>query len=355
MDSHASTPAGEAESRPQTPSHANPSGRSRISPPWWLTREPSRWDQARLHCTCAALHAREVARELWRALYAGACADRWPRRWWAGVIAAALVLTLGVMLSGCAWVPSALRIGGTPIERVEKREDKEDAARGKLLRASQEAAHKAADALAVAPDSRPVVVARDFACEATASLDQALGAPAAGEAGKWQDLVRRLVSEDAAIRATAEKERNADRAEIARLGERLAEASAATVRAEEKALKYAAEVDRIADMLRKVVWIAGGVAALWVLSQVLSIAGRLNPAFAGVAAMVNTVAAPAVQFAFNRAKKGLQKVGSALAEADKAKDAAADKIRAYLDVHTDADHQAVIAEACAASGGGGGG
>ena len=308
-----------------------------------------------MHCTCAMLHARECARELYRAGYALAGCDLWPRRWWVGVIAAALVLACGAMLSGCAWVPSALRIGGTPIERVEKREDKEDAARGKLLKASQEAAHKAADALAVAPDSRPVVVARDFAGEATASLDQALGAPAAGEAGKWQDLVRRLVSEDAAIRATAEKERNADRAEIARLGERLAEASAATVRAEERALKYAAEVDRIADMLRKVVWIAGGVAALWVLSQVLSIAGRLNPAFAGVAAMVNTVAAPAVQFAFNRAKKGLQKVGSALAEADKAKDTAADKIRAYLDVHTDADHQAVIAEACAASGGGGGG
>ena len=110
------THAGEAESRPQTPCHANPSagtdghrtvspGRSRISPPpWWLTREPTRWDQARMHCTCAALHARETARELWRALYAGACADRWPRRWWVGVIAAALVLACGAMLSGCQWI-----------------------------------------------------------------------------------------------------------------------------------------------------------------------------------------------------------------------------------------------------------
>lgn len=48
-------------------------GRSRVAPPpWWLTREPTRWDQCRMHLTCAALHAREVARELWRALYARA-------------------------------------------------------------------------------------------------------------------------------------------------------------------------------------------------------------------------------------------------------------------------------------------
>lgn len=57
-----------------------------------------------MHCTCAALHAREVARELWRALYACACADRWPRRWWAGVIAAALVLACCALLSGCQWI-----------------------------------------------------------------------------------------------------------------------------------------------------------------------------------------------------------------------------------------------------------
>ena len=57
-----------------------------------------------MHLTCAMLHARELARELWRALYAGACADLWPRRWWAGVIAAALVLAIGAMLSGCQWI-----------------------------------------------------------------------------------------------------------------------------------------------------------------------------------------------------------------------------------------------------------
>ena len=113
------TPDGEAQATPrQSRQHCTPSagtdgeryriaGRSRISPPpWWLTREPTRWDQCRMHLTCASLHAREVARELWRALYAGACANRWPRRWWAGVIAAALVLAIGAMLSGCHAVPA---------------------------------------------------------------------------------------------------------------------------------------------------------------------------------------------------------------------------------------------------------
>lgn len=257
------------------------------------------------------------------------------------ILAACLLLAL----SGCAWVPSALRIGGTPLERVEKREEKQDAAKERLLKASQEAAHKTADALAAAPESRPVEVARDFATEAASGLDQALGAPTAGDAAKWQDLVRRLISEDAKVREQAERERSADRAEIARLGDKLAEATAATVRAEEKALKYAAEVDRIADILRKAVWLIGGVVVLWVLSQALSIAARFNPAFAGAASLVNTVAAPAVQYAFSRAKTGLQKVGAALADADKAKDEAAVKILAYLDANTDVDHQAVIAAA----------
>lgn len=111
------TPAGEAQAAPRQPRHNctasagtdapryRLAGRSRTDPtPWWLTREPTRWDQARMHCTCAALHAREVARELWRALYACACADRWPRRWWAGVIAAALVLACCALLSGCQWI-----------------------------------------------------------------------------------------------------------------------------------------------------------------------------------------------------------------------------------------------------------
>ena len=114
------TPDREAQAAPVSPRHAHPSlgtdgpryrlaGRSRTAtPPWWLTREPTRWDQCRLHLRCASLHGREVARELWRALYAGACACAylWPRRWWAGVIATALVLALGAMLSGCHAVPA---------------------------------------------------------------------------------------------------------------------------------------------------------------------------------------------------------------------------------------------------------
>ena len=259
------------------------------------------------------------------------------------------VLLLCSFTAGCSWIPSAIRVGGTPIERAEKKEDKEDAAKDKLLKKGQEAAHKAKEALSAAPESRPVEVAKDFASEVVASMDQALGAPQVGETAQWKDLVQRLLSEDAKIRAKAEAERNADRAEIARLSDRLAEASAATVRAEEKAMKYAKEVDRIADILRKAIWLIGGVVVLWVLSQVLSIAARLNPAFSGAASMVNTIAAPAVQFAFSRAKTGLQKVGTALAEADKAKDDVSAKIRAYLDTHTDSDHQAIISSACKAA------
>ena len=101
----ASTTATDGQPMIETAGETCGTHRSRTDPPpWWLTREPSRWDQARLHLRCCYLHGREVGRELWRALYACACADRWPRRWWAGVIAAALVLACGALLSGCQWI-----------------------------------------------------------------------------------------------------------------------------------------------------------------------------------------------------------------------------------------------------------
>lgn len=114
------TPDREAQAIPQTPArqHCTPSagtdgeryrlaGRSRISPPpWWLTREPTRWDQARLHLTCAALHARESTRELYRAGYAIAWGDRWTARRCVAVATLAAGIAMLILASGCHTDPS---------------------------------------------------------------------------------------------------------------------------------------------------------------------------------------------------------------------------------------------------------
>jgi len=261
------------------------------------------------------------------------------------------ILCACLLLTGCALIPSSLRIGGTPLDRVEAKEVKQTAAQTKLLKASQEAAHKADVALAAAPESRPVDVARDFTAEAVAGLDQALGAPAAGDAAQWKDLVRRLLSENEQIRTKADKERGADREEIAKLGDKYASAVAATERAEAKNREYERKIEGLADIVRKAIFVGGAVVGLWLLSQLLSIAARFNPAFSAAASIVSGIAAPATQFALTRAKAGLAKVGEAIAGAEKHAPEVAAKIREYVDAAADSDHKAEIAAGCIAAGG----
>jgi len=262
-----------------------------------------------------------------------------------------LVMVLALFWAGCHLLPSGLQIGGTPLDRVEAKEVKQTAAQVKLLKASQEAAHKADVALAAAPESRPVEVARDFTAEAVAGLDQALGSPSAGDAAQWKDLVRRLLSENEQIRAKADRERGADREQIAKLGDKYASAVAATERAEAKNREYEAKIEGLADIVRKVIFIGGAVVGLWLLSQLLSIAARFNPAFSAAASIVSGIAAPATQFALTRAKAGLAKVGEAIASAEKHAPEIAAKMRDFVDTAADADHKAEIAAACRAAGG----
>ena len=216
-------------------------GRSRISPPpWWLTREPTRWDQCRLHLTCAALHARECARELYRAGYALASGDRWPRRWWAGVIAAALVLACGALLSGCQW------IGRTPAPGPVAPTG--PATHAATLTSAAGAAGEARSALAGASAGRDARLAADVQAagialgavpprvgDARAAVSVAAGhlagvAPDLAEAQALASAERSRASgdasgADAAILALASQART-DAAELAALRQRAAQAEA---------------------------------------------------------------------------------------------------------------------------------
>jgi hypothetical protein len=255
-----------------------------------------------------------------------------------------VLLTLALLSGGCSIWPSNWRIGGTPLEREERKEKKETGARSDVLDGAQEAVHKAAMALEEAAPSRPVVVATDFVAEAQALLDQAQGAPKAGDVARWQSLVNRLLSENASVRQAAEKEREKDREHIADLAEKLADATAEKVKAQQQVKEYARENERLADWVKRAIWIGIGLAVLWVGSQVLSLAARFNPALAPFAALANSVAAPAVQFVANRAQEGLRRVGRGM-DAIRATlgDKAEDFIRANFDSNTDDDHQRWIA------------
>jgi hypothetical protein len=262
-----------------------------------------------------------------------------------------LGFTLSI-LAGCAWLPTGLRIGGTPVEKLEKKNADEEAKKKELMRKSQEAAHKAQTALKEAPPSRPVEVADDFLDEAVDSLDQALGQPMVGDMADWKSLAIRLLSDDAKVRATAEKERDQDRKEVAALSEKLAKATAAKDAAETKAIDYAKKTDAIADILRKGVFVAVGLFALWALSQVLTIASKFVPQLSAVSGLVNMIAAPAVHSALKaatkdaaQAKDGLVRVGRAIGEAEVKAPEIADKIRVYLNKHTDETHQETIGAA----------
>ena len=276
------TPDREAQAAPRQPrqprQHCTPSagtdapryrlaGRSRTAPPpWWLTREPTRWDQARMHLTCAMLHARECARELYRAGYALAGCDMWPRRWWVGVIAAALVLACGALLSGCQYIgrtpapgPATATGPATPAATLTTAAGTASEARSALAGASAgRDARLAADvqAAGIALDAVPprVLDARAAVSVAAGHLAGVQADPA--EAASLASAERSRASgdasgADAAILALTSQART-DAAELTVLRQRAAQAErdrdaaqAALIRAGEQGAK------RLADALDK--------------------------------------------------------------------------------------------------------
>jgi HPt (histidine-containing phosphotransfer) domain-containing protein len=252
-------------------------------------------------------------------------------------------------LAGCAFVPNALKFGGNPLDKVDKQKAKVEEKRAELVNTLQGNIHKAKEAMESAHTERRDEVVSDFLTESQAIIDQVNGAPAAKDASEWSSLVRRLLSENATIRAKAQAERDSDRENMAALSQNLARVEEKLITVQAKADEYAKERDRIADVLVKICWVVGGLAGLWVLGQVLSVAARLNPAFAGASAVVNAVAAPAVQYVATRAQKQandvLSRVGTFMAEVDKKLPDVATRIEELMDGAVDDAHKAEIRSA----------
>ena len=239
-------------------------GRSRTDPqPWWLTREPSRWDQVRLHLRCAYCHGREVARELWRALYAGACADRWTARMVASVALALVGLALVLLASGCKdKLPQGPATATGP------------ATPAATLATATQAAGEASSALAGAASVRDARLAADVAHAsdalakeppAVADAQGALAVASGHLAGVAPDPVESAAlasasasrsagdasGADAAILALA-AQASTDAAELATLRQRAAKAEAARDAAQAELIRAGEQgAARLADALDK--------------------------------------------------------------------------------------------------------
>ena len=264
-----------------------------------------------------------------------------------------LVLAAGLLLVGCSLIPSTWRIGGSPLDKVKRKEAVQQEAREKLLQGAQEATHKTNLALGeVKSDERAVLVAREYGLQTQDLLDQSLGIPPAADVAAWRSLVGRLISENAAIRKEAESERAADAKTIGSLSERFAQATAAAQRANSRALDYARESEGYADFARKLKLGFFGLIGLIVLGTILSLAARFFPALGLASKVVNAVVAPGITFVAHRAEDGLKRVGQGMASLRAALPNAEALIAQHFNGVTDADQQAIIAAAAKAAGAG---
>lgn len=176
-----------------------------------------------------------------------------------------------LLLPGCGttggvrWYAPATWFSHRAADTVDRTAAREDAAKQSAVKAAQRASHEAAHALASAPASEPVALAVESTETAVRLLDQVAGPLTAGEAARIQKTVAGLLSENATLRAEAQRDRARQSSEAARISSALATAQAATVRAEGKLREAFDRENALANELRgqrALFWIACGVALL---------------------------------------------------------------------------------------------
>lgn len=180
----------------------------------------------------------------------------------------ALALALGGCVgsgSGSKWYAPATWFSGAPAVAADKANAKQDAAREAAVKAAQRATHETAEALASAPASRPVEVATEANATAVSLLDQATGPLSTGDLAAIRAQISGLLSDNAKLRAEAEKSREKSRETDADISKRLADANAA-VEKSAAALRQAFDRENaLANELRSAValrWILAGVAVI---------------------------------------------------------------------------------------------
>lgn len=284
-----------------------------------------------------------------------------PRR-----ILPALLALAALALAGCVggrtggavwWNPVTWASRAAPAA-ADRAGDKRDAAAGEA-RAAETAAvagaqrefAKGSEALAAAPDSKPVRLARRFTGNGLALLAQ-VRPLTAQESLELRALVADLLSDNEQIAQRAELRQIKDEAAAARLSQDLEAAIARLARKDEALAKANANLreayDRenaLANQVRNFWFVAGGLALLWLAGTILGAVAKVYPPLAPVSRAVNGLVAPTLAYAEARATDGLRRVGRAMAVARQKLPQAADQLVQIFDQETDADHQRAIGAA----------
>jgi len=182
-----------------------------------------------------------------------------------------LALIFILLLSGCAtgtgvrWYAPATWFSHAPAAKVDNAVAKVEKASDAVVKAAQKSAHETQMALVTVPTSRSTDVAIQSNDTTVALLDQVAGPLSAGDLAKIRETIAGLTSENAELRAKAEREREQSIASINDVSNRLKTAVSKADYANAKLRDAFEKENALANELRvqrALFWIAGGVAIL---------------------------------------------------------------------------------------------
>lgn len=236
----------------------------------------------------------------------------------------ALFLSL-LLFTGCAstgtgskWWAPATWFSHSAADRSDKADARVAGYKDQAIKAAQKSVHEAKDAIAQAPASRPVDVAKEATDNAAALLDQAAGPLTAAELAAIRSQVAGLLSENAQLRADAEKQREEERGKVATLSTKLADAVRDSQTANDRLRAAFDRENALANQLRS------QRAFLWIL---------------GVLSFLATCGYLYVRFALGGLPGAL---GTALASAQRQAPSVADAMRSFLDTHLNRSEQDAV-------------
>ena len=156
--------------------------------------------------------------------------------------------------SGVKWFNPATWFSGSAGREAAKVEAKIDKASDKAIAEAQKAAHATQDALAIAPQSRPVDVAKASNDAAVALLDQVNGPLTAADISQIRERVRLLASDLASERAKGEAMQADAQKKIDAASRNLAELSEAKKKSDADLAKSFERENALANELRNEKW-----------------------------------------------------------------------------------------------------
>lgn len=182
-----------------------------------------------------------------------------------------LCVVVALLFSGCGtgtgarWFAPATWFSDREANAADRATDKAATERAAAIRSAHRLAQETAEALSAAPDSRPVEIATEANASALALLSQSSGPLPAGELAAIRKQIAGLLSENATVRAQAERDRQTNRDAVATLSARLQKADAAVIEAQRNLRAAFERENELANELRAqraLLWIAGAFAVL---------------------------------------------------------------------------------------------